>query len=468
MRRVSRLADHGVLWWIVALALGAFGGKNRRAAVRGIASLLLSSALANAVLKPLFPRRRPPARTWLNPHRGVPIPRSSAFPSGHSASAAAFTTGVALESPVAGAAVAPLAAAVIYSRVHNGVHWPGDVVVGSLVGSAVALSTRRWWAVRDDEPAVTGPTQYAPALPLGRGLVVFVNQGSGPEGQDITSTIAEYLPGADIVNLDADRDFAEQIDDDIRKHQSADGVQPRQALGVCGGDGTVIVVADAAERHQLPLAVFPGGTLNHFARDIGSAEVSHTAAAVEAGTAVAVDRASVTTGSEDADTHSFLNTSSLGGYPDAVRLRERWESRLGKWLAAALAMIRVLAAAKPLAVTIDGTPRRVWMLFVGNGRYSPGDQVPMSRPAITGRFLDVRYLRADRRFSRARLLFAALTGTLRHSRVYQRTITSSVSVQVLGDSVALATDGEVVADAKSFMFVSHPQSLTVYRDADLG
>ncbi len=60
-------------------------------------------------------------------------------------------------------------------------------------------------------------------------------------------------------------------------------------------------------------------------------------------------------------------------------------------------MIRVLAAAEPMTVTIDGKRTTIWMLFVGNGRYSPADQVPMSRPEMNRGLLDVRYLRADKK-----------------------------------------------------------------------
>lgn len=459
-RRLTRSADHSVLWMGCAAVCVLYGGRARRGAVRGLLSVAGASALANAALKPLLPRRRPPART--DPRfarRLVPIPRSSSFPSGHAASAAAFATGVALESPVAGAVLAPLAAAVAYSRVHTGVHWPSDVLVGAAVGSAVALTTRRWWAVRTAEPARVDTAADAPALPGGRGLLVVVNPQSG-SSDTIAADLAELLPQARIELLDPDTDLEEHLE------QLVTTVRPR-ALGVCGGDGTVATVAAFAHRHDLPLAVFPGGTLNHFALDVGSGTTGDTARAVTGGLAARIDLGAVTvTGPHGHREQIFLNTASLGGYPDSVRLRELWEPRIGKWPAAAAAMIAVLATATPIRARVDGTETALWLLFIGNGHYRPTDQVPMSRTALDAGTLDVRYLRADRRWSRTRLLFAAATGTLGSTAVYQQRDVTSVSVRLGGPPVALATDGEVSADGTAFEVKAVPTALTVYRLPD--
>ena len=66
------------------------------------------------------------------------MPISTSFPSGHSAAAFAFATGVGHVMPRAAVPLRALAALVAYSRVHTGVHYPGDVVAGSLIGTAVA------------------------------------------------------------------------------------------------------------------------------------------------------------------------------------------------------------------------------------------------------------------------------------------------------------------------------------------
>jgi undecaprenyl-diphosphatase len=69
--------------------------------------------------------------------RHVPLPTSPSFPSGHSASAFAFATAFGGELPWVALPLRVAAAAVSWSRIHTGVHYPGDVVAGAVVGGAV-------------------------------------------------------------------------------------------------------------------------------------------------------------------------------------------------------------------------------------------------------------------------------------------------------------------------------------------
>jgi len=66
--------------------------------------------------------------------RNVRMPTSTSFPSGHAASGFAFAAAIGRDQPWLGLGLRFLAAAVAYSRVHTGVHYPGDIVVGSLIG----------------------------------------------------------------------------------------------------------------------------------------------------------------------------------------------------------------------------------------------------------------------------------------------------------------------------------------------
>ena len=66
------------------------------------------------------------------------MPGSAWFPSGHAASAFAFAYAVGRHLPGLGLPIRLLAGGVAYSRIHTGVHYPGDVVIGSVLGAATA------------------------------------------------------------------------------------------------------------------------------------------------------------------------------------------------------------------------------------------------------------------------------------------------------------------------------------------
>ena len=143
LRRLSGLANHSKLWLGAAGALFVLGGRTgRRAAVTGVLAIGINSALVNLPMKFASGRERPdrdsagvPAERW------VPMPTSTSFPSGHSASGFAFAGAVAGSMPGLAIPLRGLAAAVAYSRVHTGVHYPGDVIAGSLVGATIGEAT---------------------------------------------------------------------------------------------------------------------------------------------------------------------------------------------------------------------------------------------------------------------------------------------------------------------------------------
>ena len=143
LRRLSSAADHSKLWLAVAATLALRGGRPRRAALLGLASIGLASATVNIVAKGLLRRARPDQASVAVPaDRKVRIPGSTSFPSGHSASAFAFATAVGDELPLAWLPLHALATAVAYSRVHTGVHYPGDAIIGSLMGTGAAVTVR--------------------------------------------------------------------------------------------------------------------------------------------------------------------------------------------------------------------------------------------------------------------------------------------------------------------------------------
>jgi undecaprenyl-diphosphatase len=454
--KLSRTADHGALWVATAAALAASRGRRRRAAVRGLLAVAIASPLANVPAKLSFRRSRPPLDAVALTRRLRRQPQTLSFPSGHATSAAAFATGVALESPRVGAGVGLLATAVAYSRVYTGVHYPGDVVAGILLGASCAALTTRTWPRRPARPAKARSASHAaPTLVDGEGLVVVVNESSGKaRKRDYAREIAEALPAARVLERPA-AEIAETL------RAEAPGCA---ALGAVGGDGTINLAAGIALEAGLPLAVFPGGTLDHFAQDIGIDDLQDTVDAIRAGTAVRVDIGRV----EGCGTRVFLNTASLGGYPEIVATRERLEEYLGKWPSVVIALYRVLRSGAPLDLVVDGQHRVLWLLFAGNGHYSPSGFAPTFRSDLTDGLLDIRMVDAVAPLARTRLLAAVLSGRLGRSRVYEQRLAASLHLERTSGSedLAIALDGEVGNAEASVTLSKHATRLLVYRPED--
>ncbi|MFD9478726.1 MULTISPECIES: bifunctional phosphatase PAP2/diacylglycerol kinase family protein [Streptomyces] len=453
--RLGRAANHGVLWGGAAAAIAVFGSAGaRKAAVRGVASLALASATINTVGKWSVRRRRPLLE-------GVPLtrqlatqPQTTSFPSGHSASAFAFATGVALASPGWGAVLAPVAASVAFSRVYTGVHYPSDVLVGASLGVAAGFVVRRLARDAQEARVVPGderPAAGAPALPDGAGLTVVVNTGSGTAATAGLDILRTRLPAAEVIECGGP-----ELSTALAKAAARATV-----LGVCGGDGTVNAAATAALRAGVPLAVFPGGTLNHFAMDFGLAGTEATCEAVAQGQAVrvGVGRFSPGPGGEPG---YFLNNFSIGAYPELLGHRLRWAPRIGGGPAALLAAWRVLRSQRPVRLRLAGRPRSVWLLFAGNGTYHGTGPTPRRRDHLGEGLLDLRLVHGGGRPG-PRLLAAAFTGPLSRSPIHVATRLRSLRIGDIPAGTPLAYDGEYAEAPTDLVLDELPDALTVYR-----
>jgi diacylglycerol kinase family enzyme/membrane-associated phospholipid phosphatase len=497
--RLSGSANHGRLWMAVAAGVALSGTpRARRCAARGLASLGVASATVNTLGKRSVRRRRPLLETvpLIRQLRRQPV--TTSFPSGHAASAAAFVAGVALESPRWGAALTPLAAAVAFSRVYTGVHYPSDVLAGAALGVGAAFAVRGIVPTRSQLPSPGRPLAHAPAMRDGAGLVVVANASSGsrteeraaaglpaphvprsasgsearekpyepPEREEPPqlAVVRAMLPRAEIITCDpASGQVGEALERAVLR-----AVEQGGALGVCGGDGTLNSAAGIAAREGVPLAVLPGGTHNHFAQDLGIEEAADTCKAVREGDAVSVDLGRFTPlpespGEEPGEPGYFLNTFSLGSYPELVRVRERWAHRIGAWPAGVLAALQVLRTSGPVEAGLGGKERALWLLFAGNCGYN-GGLAPVRRHDLADGQLDVRIVKAER-WARTRLFVAALTSAVDRSPLHSSARLRQLMITGIPAGTHLAYDGEVAQAPTRLLLDKRHEALTVYRPA---
>jgi diacylglycerol kinase family enzyme len=171
---------------------------------------------------------------------------------------------------------------------------------------------------------------------------------------------------------------------------------------VAGGDGTISSAASVLAHTSTALAVLPGGTLNHFARDHGiPTDLDEALQVAERGRVSRVDVGYV-------NDQLFLNTSSVGAYVRFVETRDRLERYVGYWVASVVAGIRILSGLRQTRVTleVEGEKRvyRARLVFVALGErilLPPKLGRPAGEPGGALHVVVPRGRRQARQFARA-------------------------------------------------------------------
>src|SRR5688500_13072650 len=130
----------GWLWGALLGLVFVFGGAERFLALTSATCAAGVGIVLFSLLKRLTGRKRP---CVIEPHCWASLlpPDQFSFPSGHSITAFAITTPIALIYPSLQATLLFIAISIAVSRVVLGMHFLSDVVVGILLGGAIGCST---------------------------------------------------------------------------------------------------------------------------------------------------------------------------------------------------------------------------------------------------------------------------------------------------------------------------------------
>lgn len=226
---------------------------------------------------------------------------------------------------------------------------------------------------------------------------------------------------------------------------------------VGGGDGTLSTAASALAGTEATLGVLPLGTRNHFAKD--QRIPTDLAGAVRTVVAGHVEHVDV----GDVNGHTFINNSSLGIYPDIVRLRQHLG--VAKWIGMVAATWLVLGRVSTLQVHVTGAAGerryRTPFAFIGNNEYVVEGLDMGERKTLQGGRLSLYTARRAGRLGVLRLALQALFGRLEESRDFDTVIADGLVVDTRRRRMRVAIDGEVCTQKMPLRYRCRPGALRV-------
>ena len=220
--------------------------------------------------------------------------------------------------------------------------------------------------------------------------------------------------------------------------------QGTRRIIVAGGDGTVATAASLVARTKTELAVLPGGTLNHFAKDHGiPTDLGKAALVAGDGPVVGADIGYVNDG-------VFLNTSSIGAYVTYVRERERLEKHFGYVIASVIAFVWMLSEIHTFSVTLEaGGEKKTYrasLVFIGVGERELKLPILGNRVKNGRRGLHVMIVQGGRP---ARLFALAIAGITKGSRQAEKLpefdefLVDSCRIDLTRPTATIGLDGEL-------------------------
>ncbi|HVJ90508.1 MAG TPA: diacylglycerol kinase family protein [Labilithrix sp.] len=293
-------------------------------------------------------------------------------------------------------------------------------------------------------------------------VVFVINTGAGRlAGRRSSACATEVLARCRSRRIDAMVELSEPA----RLTSSARRLarQDVQAVVAVGGDGTVSAVAAGLVGTGVALGVVPLGTLNHFSKDLGIADLDTTLDAIATERTTSVDVGEV-------NGHIFINNSSIGVYPEFIVERDSQRRHTGvrRWGAAMIGAARRLSSRYELEVTIavpgHVLSTRTPFVFIGNNAYTRGVTRGVRQLGTRDRLdqgkLSVYTLHATTPVRMLQTLLKALIIGKKPPE-FEEHLVDRVAITTPKRTVKVAIDGEVVRMRPPLIYHIRPAALRV-------
>ncbi len=136
---ITRFADHGIGWIIVAILLILFKRTRKTGLMVGVA-LILGLIVGNVTLKPLVARIRPyDVNEAMKALLLVEPLKDFSFPSGHTLASFEAASVLMIRDRKIGIPALVLTVLIAFSRLYLYVHYPTDVLAGAILGTILGV-----------------------------------------------------------------------------------------------------------------------------------------------------------------------------------------------------------------------------------------------------------------------------------------------------------------------------------------
>jgi diacylglycerol kinase family enzyme len=233
------------------------------------------------------------------------------------------------------------------------------------------------------------------------------------------------------------------------------------AVLVNGGDGTIRTVASVMADSGVPFGIVPGGTFNHFAKDLSiPLSVDAAVAVIAAGNLHAIDAG-------EANGKIFINNSSIGLYPYLVVDRERRRRHgLPKLFAMAWALMRAFRnfPIRRLYIKAEGWTEMVRSpcVFVGNNEYQVTGTTAGTRQRLDDGKLCLLVAKPQNMIGLFLLAVRTILGLLDQGKDLRVASLTSVDIGSRRRRLLVAFDGEVEAIQSPVRYKIRPKALQVF------